>query len=109
MEIRVRHFFALLCSVGMVSAMAACAPEETGAITEDGTENAAVATDTPQEPGVKPETNPYGECCHWTCSNTQHHHNSPNPVDGQCRDYSAYWCANQGEGVATSQYWAPCN
>jgi len=108
MEIRVRHFFALLCSVGMVSAMAACAPEETGAITEDGTENPAVATDTPKDPGVKPETDQYGQCCYWICSATGHVHSSEKPGYGQCNSYSAQWCADRGEGVATSQRWDWC-
>ncbi len=51
MEIRVHHFFALLCGAGLISAMAGCAPEETGAITEDGTESVAVPTDGTKEPG----------------------------------------------------------
>ncbi len=109
MEIRVHHFFALLCSAGLISAMAGCAPEETGAITEDGTESVAVPAEGTQEPGTQPETW-NGQCCRWVCSNL-HGHVSTIPGWGECQSHAANWCINNGQGTVIdgSPYWGPCS
>jgi hypothetical protein len=107
MEIRIHHFCALLCSVGLISAMAGCAPEETSAITEDGTESAAVPTDGAKEPGTQPELW-NGLCCWWTCDATGGRHNSPNPVWGECQSYGDNWCLVRGQGASHAHEWATC-
>jgi hypothetical protein len=110
MKIRFHHTLALLCCAGVTAAMAGCAPEESGAITEDGTEGAAVATDGPAQPGLQPEVNANGQCCWWTCSNG-HRHSSTNPtVYGTCQDYARYWCKQNGQGVFVegSADWNTC-
>ena len=110
MKIRFHHTLALLCCAGVTAAMAGCAPEETGAITEDGDEGAAVATDGAAQPALQPEVNAYGECCNWRCSN-QHPHNSSIPtVNGTCQDYARFWCKEHGQGVFIegSAYWGGC-
>jgi hypothetical protein len=94
MKIRFYHTLALLCCAGVTAAMAGCAPEETGAITEDGEESAAVATDGVEQPALQPETW-NGQCCWWTCTNygNEHRHSSDKPtVYGSCQDYARYWC-----------------
>ena len=107
MDIRAHHFFALLCSAGLAAAMAGCAPEETGAITEDGNESAAVATDGTQVPETQSETW-NGLCCWWTCDVTGHRHNSPNPVWGECAGYGHNWCLSRGEGASHDHSWGTC-
>ena len=107
MAIRIHHFFALLCCAGLTSAMAGCAPEESGEITEDGAESAAIPTDGAKEPGAQPETY-NGQCCWWTCDATGHRHSSDHPAWGECTGYGHNWCLSHGEGASHDHSWGTC-
>jgi hypothetical protein len=87
--------------------MAGCAPEETGAIAEDGADGAAAA-DGPAQPALESEVW-NNKCCHWTCTNW-HGYSSATPGSGACAAYANYWCVehNQGHLMPNSTYWGVC-
>lgn len=109
MNIRFIPTIALVCCFGGISALAGCAPEENGSLTEDGDESVAVATDSPAQPALETE-DWNGQCCHWTCSNN-HPHASHNPSTyGACQSYARYWCIEHGQGnfIEGTADWNTC-